>query len=75
MLSPNDSSKRNYGNPHAIFQNANVPAATMAILMFFVNGLVMEMCRKSIFQNANVPAATIAILTDFFQCSGYAECV
>ena len=59
----------------SVFQNVNVPAATMAILMFFVNGLVMEMCRKSIFQNANVPAATIAILTDFFQCSGYAECV
>ena len=41
----------------------------------FFNGLVMEMCLKSIFQNANVPAATMAILTDFFQCSGYGECV
>ena len=59
----------------SVFQNVNVPAATMAILMFFVNGLVMEMCRKSIFQNANVLAATMAILTDFFQCSGYGECV
>ena len=59
----------------SVFQNVNVPAATMAILTFFVNGLVMEMCLKSIFQNANVPAATMAILTDFFQCSGYGECV
>ena len=59
----------------SILQNVNVPAATMAILTFFVNGLVMEMCLKSIFQNANVPAATMAILTDFFQCSGYGECV
>ena len=35
----------------------------MAILTFFVNGLVMEMCLKSPFQNANVLAATMAILT------------
>ena len=59
----------------SVFQNVNVPVAAMAILTFFVNGLVMEMCLKSIFQNANVPAATMAILTDFFQCSGYGECV
>ena len=59
----------------SVFQNVNVPVAAMAILTFFVNGLVIEMCLKSILQNVNFPAATMAILTDFFQCSGYGECV
>ena len=38
-----------------ILQNVNVPAATMAILTFFVNVLVMEMCLKSNFAKCECP--------------------
>ena len=58
-----------------ILQNVNVPAATMAILAFFVANhdyfiffsmfWLWRMCLKSILQNVNVPAATMAILTFF----------
>ena len=59
MLSPNDSSKRNYGNPHAIFQNANVPAATMAILTFFDNVLVIRNMLEIHFSKCKCPGVSL----------------
>ena len=73
MLSPNDSSKRNYGNPHAIFQNVNVPAATMAILTFFDNVLVIRNMLEIHFSKCKCPGGYDGDPHVFWQCSGHKE--
>ena len=57
----------------SIFQNVIVPAATMAILTFFVNVLVMKNMLEIHFSKCKCPGGYDGDPHVFWQCSGHEE--